>query len=103
MDEHELVIDLTVMPSGVRYEDRYGKYLEIFQNIALQPVTQNVVVYDPPYSWIPLLEYLHCRVVGGQEYFEHDALIKALDQQYRTEFDRTAVEVLCGLRPELVD
>jgi hypothetical protein len=104
MSDKELEIDLTVMPSGTRYEDRYGQYLEIFHRIATTPANIKVVVVSPPASWWPLFMYLQCWIRGKapQIYFEHCKLVK--DATYTVgKLDRTAVEVLCGFRPECVD
>jgi hypothetical protein len=92
-------IDLTAMPSGERYEDRYGAYMAIFKQIT-ECNDELVYVKNPPASWIPLLKYLNCTVYGVQFYFEHDDMV-SLVRGYP--HDRTAVEVLCGFRPETVD
>lgn len=98
----DLEIDLTAMPEGKRYEDRYGAYMAIFKKIAEAPWDKKIVVVNAPWSWWPLLEYLNCRLAGGQIYFEHDHLVKKVILGGRW-FDRTALEVLCGFRPECVD
>ncbi len=94
-----MLIDLTEMPSGARYEDTYGAYLEIFKQIAESPAEEEITIINPPRCWAPLLSYLDCRCRGYQIYFPHDSEF----DPYQAFFDRTSVEVLCGFRPELID
>ena len=101
-----LRIDLLEMPTGERYEDRYGKYLEIFHRIATSE--ECVRVYNPPWSWMPLLDYLGANCDDPIVVFPHCPIVKEAMLKYWTmsskEIDkRTAVEVLCGFRPETVD
>lgn len=101
-----MIIDLTHMPSGGRYEDRYGEYLKVFHQIAMAPIDEKVLVKSPPYSWVPLLWHLGCTFSAPQKYFQHCDLIKTIiegDTHPIGFFDRTSVEVLCGFRPETVD
>jgi hypothetical protein len=95
-------IDLSVLPSGKRYEDRYGAYMAIFQQVAEcnDPV---VTVTNPPASWIPLLRYLNVEVIGFSIPFQHDGLARDAIRSREKFLDRTAVEVLCGFRPETTD
>lgn len=98
--------DLTNMLSYPLYEKTYSEYMEFFRQIAHIPSDEEVVVQNPPISWIPLLHYLSCRVAGYQYYFKHDRLLPNFYRElYNTGnvVDRTTLEVLCGFRPELVD
>ncbi len=94
------VVDLTHLPEGATYEDRYGGYMKVFYNVAYNNADP-LIVKSAPVSWVPLLTYLRCKVVSPQSYFEHDDMIKWLLP--RRDFDRTSVEVLCGFRPETTD
>jgi hypothetical protein len=93
-------INLKELPRGQTYEDRYQGYMRVFHEIAHVPKQEPVTVYHPPYSWVPLLFHLSCEVVEPVQQFKHCSLIAKLCHQ---EMDRTAVEVLCGFRPECVD
>jgi hypothetical protein len=98
--------DLTTMPMFDTYEQTYGRYMEIFHEIAVTPSDTQVTVQNPPISWIPLLYHLDCRLQGYQYYFKHDRLLPNFYRDlYNTgsNIDRTTLEVLCGFRPELVD
>jgi hypothetical protein len=105
-------IDLTELPSGDTYEDRYGGYLHVFEQVATTPPDVPVLVVNAPSSWIPLLCYLGAECHGSQNFFEHDVYVHRVlacssngivgnAQRFRQ--DRTLVEVLCGFRPECVD
>ena len=98
----EIIIDLTILPEGARYEDRYGKYLEIFKRIAETPRETKVLVISPPWSWVPLLWHLECDWMYAVNEFNHCSMVKAVLQTI-VAFDRTSIEVLCGFRPETVD
>jgi hypothetical protein len=91
-------LDLTTLPSGARYEDTYGKWLDIFKQVAVKEITE---VIRPPAAWVPLLKYMGARVIGCQTYFDHDYILSSI--VFGLHLDRTAVEVLCGLRPETAD
>jgi hypothetical protein len=94
------VIDLAKLPDAVRYEDRYGGYMQIFRDVAYNNVA-TLIVKNPPASWVPLLKYLRCEVDSPRVCFEHDRMVlKILDEE---KFDRTSLEVLCGFRPETTD
>lgn len=93
-------INLERLPSGQTYEDRYQGYMKIFHDIAHTPRQEAITVYHPPYCWVPLLFHLNCEVVEPVENFKHCRLIAKLCHQM---MDRTAIEVLCGFRPECVD
>ena len=90
-------IDLTKMPEGGRYEDRYGHYLSIFQRVAESSV--ELVVKNAPFSWIPLLTYLGAKCNGGQSYFKHCGLVSRI----MFPCDRLALEATTVYRPECVD
>jgi hypothetical protein len=93
--------DLTTMPKGARYEDTYGGYLEFFREVAETPADVKIAVDGAPHSWVPLLEHLGCMVRSQRAVFEHCEMIALMTTE--ATFDRTAVEVLCGFRPECVD
>lgn len=95
-------IDLTHLPPGATYEDRYGGYLELFKLIAHTPAEQRVEVVNPPASWIPLLWHLSAKTTRFQLHFEHCAQVRALLRATK-EMDRTLLEVVCGFRPETTD
>lgn len=95
------MINLTKMPVGNRYEDTYGMYLDVFERVAVTPLTVIPNVKNPPMSWIPLLQYLGAKVQGGQKFFDVD--FEMGDQGWYQMKGRTAVEAMCGMRPELVD
>jgi predicted RNA-binding protein len=94
-------IDLRELPSGQTYEDRYQGYMSIFKQIALTFPEEQINVFEPPYSWVPLLNHMACNVHGARVYFEHCHIVKAACQSGG--IDRTALEVLCGFRPETAD
>lgn len=101
-------LDLTSMPSGARYEDRYGEYLDIFHQIGM--FNGSVAVVNPPASWVPLLLYLNVDVYGYQCYFEHDHVVaRALSLEAETHIprstltDRSLLEALVCFRPETLD
>ncbi len=99
-----MLVDLSRMPSGERYEDRYGKFLDVFHQIAEAPKLEHVEVLRPPVSWHPLLTYLDCQRINEQLYFPQDSLLRNAYQALEwNNLDRTGFEVLCGFRPELVD
>lgn len=95
-------VDLTNLPDGKTYEDRYGGYLGIFGEIAALPSNIEVLVKNPPWSWVPLLQYLNCGIVNPREVFTHCGMVRAAIEPDHP-CDRTAIEVLCGFRPETVD
>ncbi|QJT70917.1 hypothetical protein GR7B_00119 [Vibrio phage vB_VcorM_GR7B] len=108
IDKEDRHIDLSQMPSGGRYEDRYGSYLDIFKVVAES--SEPWTVTRPPASWVPLLNYLGADCSTPQVHFEHDEQVsRLLNVDKSTQFcrypflDRTSIEVVCGFRPELVD
>lgn len=105
-----MLVDLTAMPIGQTYEDRYQGYLDVFKRIATAPGHVSVLVKRPPYSWVPLLVYLNCSIEDPQMYFAHCSMVRGAltPVTSRGEFvghylDRTAVEVLTNFRPECAD
>lgn len=96
------VIDLTVMPTGARYENTYGEYLNIFQDIATTPANVPVKVIAPPAAWVSLLLWLDCEVVNPQVYFEHDAALVPSVTALTRPIDRTIMEGFTTFRPETV-
>ena len=96
-DKPTVVIDLTELPQGQSYEDRYQGYLKVFERIASIPPDQNVVVKSPPYSWAPLLYHLNCTMFSPRVVFEHCQVVEGAMFYNKYEPDRTAVEVLCGV------
>lgn len=94
-------IDLSTLPEGERYEDRYGAWIRIFEQVAHQPPHVSVRIIGAPWSWVPLLDALGAGIVGARDHFEHCASVRAAWSNGPT--DRTALEVLCGFRPETAD
>lgn len=94
-----------VLHAPGRYEDRYGKYLSLFEQVAKHPADSEVTVRNPPWSWVPLLHYLRAETLNPIEKFDHCRLIQRMFPVERApiRLDRTAVEVLCCFRPETVD
>lgn len=96
------LIDLTEMPKGKRYEDVYGRYLEVFEEVAQN---SKIKVVNPPNCWIPLLFYLGADISGVQFYFEEDHWFFN-NPFFKKEFcqkNRLFIEVISTCRPELVD
>lgn len=98
-------------PQERRYEDRYGQYLEFFRDIAEQ-TAEHIIVNNPPWCWVPLLTYLRCTITNPIYRFPHCHMVRkaiwtaqsaGTGKVTTSILDRTAVEVLCGFRPELVD
>lgn len=108
---HPIILGLALLPSGERYEDRYGKYIEIFHDVLLKcQAGEHVIVTDAPASWVPLLCYIGAEVTTWRTHFETDRLVyemlRSSNDLYNEglpKFTRTEVEVLCGFRPECVD
>lgn len=96
-------VDLTEMPMGQTYEDRYQGYMDIFKRIAMTPAQERVHVIAPPWSWVPLLRHLHCDLTLPQFFFDHCRVVKGALLGDPGCFDRTLVEVLCNFRPETAD
>lgn len=94
-------VDLSKLPDGVTYEDKYGGYLKVFEEIANIDVDINVTVNNPPWSWVPLLTYLNCNVISPRLKFKHCSFVRSIFRE--NNIDRTSLEVLCGFRPETVD
>jgi Domain of unknown function (DUF5591) len=92
-------IDLTELPDASRYEDRYQQYMDIFKTIAHTPPEDIVTIEGAPWCWVPLLHHLNCQCWGSRVVFEHCRAVEAASWWW----DRTALEVLCGFRPECVD
>lgn len=97
-----MVIDLSVLPLGKRYEDTYGAYINIFESIAYTSGSVKIIVRGAPYCWVPLLMHLNCSITEPRQVFEHCALVKAAALESPA-LDRTAVEVLSSFRPETID
>lgn len=68
------IIDLTHLPSGKRYEDQYGKFLDIFKQVAESK--EEVVVVSPPVSWCSLIYYLGGKPVDPKIHFYEDGLLR---------------------------
>lgn len=99
-------------PEEARYEDRYGQYLDFLKTIAETDINIDVTVHNAPWSWTPLLNYLHCEIINPIYRFHHCGMVRrAVFLSRRAtngsflfqDINRTALEVLCGFRPELVD
>lgn len=90
-------------PKGERYEDQYGDWLRLFETIARTPRDETVEIEGCPWSWYPLLRYLNCIILSSQYKFKHCRIVEGATNTGITHLDRTAIEVLCGFRPECVD
>jgi len=98
-------VDLTSLPPGQTYEDRYGGYIAFFKRIAETPRWQRIVVNNAPWSWVPLLRWLRCDIETPRAVFEHCDYVKGAMSEASANHaaDRTLIEVLCGFRPETTD
>lgn len=106
-------VDLISMPDGATYEDRYNGYLAVFMQVARAPAEIEIVVKNPPWSWVPLLHYLGATLETPRLHFKHCDRVKgafcAVVNEGRGSvpsiraLDRTDVEVLCSYRPECAD
>lgn len=99
---------LTTLPSGKRYEDQYGKFLDIFKQIAESE--EEVEVVDAPSSWASLIYYLGGSIVNTMNHFQEDSLAtpymhanNAFLAYCSARRMREKVEHDSTLRPELVD
>lgn len=99
-------------PTGHRYEDRYSQYLDFFKDVAETPADHTIDVSNVSWCWVPLLIYLNCRILNPIHKYQYCNYVKkalwlsksALTREVTTSLlDRTAIEVLCGFRPECVD
>lgn len=96
-------LSLASMPQGQTYEDRYQGFLDIFKRIAGMPGGVIVTVSHAPYSWLPLLHHLNVITTEPRMFFQHDMLVSGVYLRADAPLDRTALEVLCGFRPETAD
>ncbi len=95
-----MIVDLSIMPSGKTYEDRYGGYMDVFKKAS----ENKLKVINPPHCWKPLLWWLGVDVEGGQCFFEHDYIFESLSlNRVQILKDRTLLEMFCTIRPELTD
>lgn len=107
-DPVRMEVRLNPLPDGVRYEDQYGKWLDVIKMIA-QAVSNNreVVVTDAPATWASLLFYLGADLGGSSYPFEQDKYIlnpiSAATQAHADGMLRELVEMHSASRPELVD
>lgn len=99
-------------PTEHRYEDRYGQYLAFFKEIAECDPYVQIEASDVPWSWVPLLLYLRCKVARPVFKFPSCYIARRALWTGQTAttglvdcltLDRSAVEMFCGARPELVD
>jgi len=100
-----VLLDLSSLPSGERYEDRYGRWLDVFRDIAHTPESEQIVVMGAPWSWVPLLNALGAHTFQSSYHFpaaDHLAAPVVLGHGGRY-MDRSTLEVLCAARPETVD
>jgi predicted RNA-binding protein len=93
-------LNLGTLPSGDSYEDQYQGYMRVFYDIA-HCTDDFVQVVHPPWSWVPLLHRLRCHWIEPHVTFAHCELVRRAMAAGNP--DRTAVEVLCGFRPETTD
>lgn len=96
-------IDLAVLPGGERYEDRYGGYMKVFEDIAKTPPDEMVRVSNPPWCWVPLLDHLSCLVRNPRVHWPHCRIVGDGTVANKSIVDRTALEILCSFRPETAD
>jgi hypothetical protein len=95
-------IEMRSYNERARYEDEYGMYLDVFKDIAGLPPDIPVVVSGAPFTWVPFLRYLRCQCVDPQIWFPQCYTLRNLAFEFDPS-DRTMVEALTCLRPELVD
>lgn len=100
------IIDISTLPSGKRYEDQYGKFLDIFKQVAESE--EEIVVVGAPRSWSSLIYYLGGRTVMARDQFPGDEFVPLSGGCYEEEAEkngrlRELVEHHSTLRPELVD
>ncbi len=94
--------------SGLRYEDRYGGYLEIFHDIlkAVNESDDPVLVVGAPWSWVPLIRYMGAEIERPVAYFGvADQIAFCVLRQASSPhlLTRSVIETLCTLRPETID
>jgi len=102
--KHQIV--LNPMPTGASYEEEYGKWLDVFREVAFTTLDFDVEVIGPPVSWVPLLERLGARVVNPRILFQpQDQLAQGmlLSDADDDAHGRTILEAVCSLRPETAD
>jgi hypothetical protein len=107
MASHQ-VINLTSLPSGKTYEDRYGAWLDLFHSIALTPPEDTIEVLNPPASWVALLLYMNCTVTFPLNHFAEDQIPLSAVQELICLADsgslrRSDIESMCTFRPETID
>jgi hypothetical protein len=104
-----------IEPKG-RYEDNYGQYISFFADIAARD-DEYLCVVGAPWSWAPLMTALDVNIHSPIRRFRHCEFVersmgnlggsRSLWANPRHTLvrvpDRTLLEVLCGLRPELVE
>jgi predicted RNA-binding protein len=98
-----ITIDLDQLPVADRYEDAYQQYMQIFKTIALTNAETQINLYNVPWCWVPLLQYLGADVHSSRIEFPHCGIVKAALLESAVKIDRTALEVLCSFRPETID
>src|SRR5262245_33706493 len=97
-------VNMFDLAKETHYEDEYRQYMRIFETAAKTDPEQEVVITGAPWSWVPLLRYLRCSIDEAicVEFFEHDNMVEQACE-HLDPADRTAIEVLCGFRPECTD
>lgn len=101
--------NLEKLPTGRRYEDEYGVWLDFFQTIA-ESVAQGIEVdvHFAPRSWTAFIYYLGGHVHADKTHFDEDLLIARCpaDLHFQAKENgrlRELVELHSASRPELVD
>lgn len=106
LNENALLLEINMTEmQGKRYEDTYGEYMKLFELVAQCPKNVQITIRRAPWSWVPLLLYMDCRVEDAVQFFDNCPAAKgALVSRYPDHlFSRTFLEVVCGFRPETVD
>lgn len=99
-------INLTEIPAGETYEDRYSGYIDVFRRVAELDEEISVTAIGAPFTWVPLLSYLGAYCVQSREVFPScvcAALMDTCSAQTPALDRRTFLSVVCSFRPETAD
>jgi hypothetical protein len=97
-------LDLTHLPNGETYEDRYGNWLKLFKQIAETDQEEMITVSHPPLSWVPLLKYLQCEYDTPLFHFKEDLMLgSSIRYSAFSLFNEAMWESYCTFRPETAD
>jgi hypothetical protein len=98
-------LDLINFPVGIRYEDTYGQWLELFKKLAESDTKFSI--RGCPRSWASLIYALGNDIESVRDHFPTDSLARCtpelLKHFEREGLLREMVECHSTLRPELVD